>query len=94
MDDEEGTKNSESPSDRTKEEYEILVLPISEKDKITKKSINTQKVTTTSNLISQTETSALTEKLLELKIPTNVSLLSVTGASVTSEKRIPRNKVI
>ena len=42
-----------------------------------------------SNLISQLEPSALTEILLESKMPTDVFLLSVTGESFTPERRIP-----
>ena len=65
MDYEEATKNSESPSDEIEEPKDNLVAPISEKCKITKESINTQKVINTWNFISQLEPSALTEILLE-----------------------------
>ena len=43
-----------------------------------------------STLISQLELPAPQEILLVSKIPTDVSLLSGTGDSVTTERRIPR----
>ena len=70
------------------------MAPIYEKYKITKEYIKTQKAKNTPNLISQLELSALTEIFLESKIPTDVSLLSGTGSSVTPEIRTPRKKVI
>ena len=48
----------------------------------------------TSNLIIQLEPSLPIEIFLESKIPTGVSLLSRTGASVTPEIRIPIKKYI
>ena len=41
-------------------------------------------------MISQLEPSALTGNFLESKMPTDVSILSVTGASVTTERQIPK----
>ena len=55
MDDGEYIKYSESPSDKIEEANDNLLATISEKDKIAKEYINTQKVTNTSNLISQLE---------------------------------------
>ena len=49
-------------------------------------------MTNTSNFIIQLEPSELMEILLESKMPTDVSLLYGTGASVTPEIRIPRKK--
>ena len=92
MDDGEYIKYSESPSDKIEEANDNLLATISEKDKIAKEYINTQKVTNTSNLISQLELSRRTEILLESKIPTDVSLFSGTGPSVTPEIRISIKK--
>ena len=64
MDDEEDTKNSETPSDKIEQAKENLLALISEEYKITKEYIKTQKVTNTSNLISKLEPSAPTEILL------------------------------
>ena len=60
LDGEESTRNSESPGDKIEEENECLVVQVSEKYKITKEYIKTQKVNNKSNLISQLEPSALT----------------------------------
>ena len=57
-----------------------------------KESIKTQKVTNTKKLVSQPEPLAVTEILLESKIPTDVSPLSGTGESITTEIQIPRKK--
>ena len=54
------------------------MAPIPEKDKTTEESIKIQKVTNTSNLISQLEPSARKEILLESKITTDVYVLSGT----------------
>ena len=51
-------------------------------------------MTNTSTLIIQLEPSSTKEILLESKIPTDVSLLSGTGVSVTSEIWVPRKKGI
>ena len=53
MDDEETTKDSELSSDKKGEAKDKLVAPISEKEKISKESIKTEKVTNTSNFISK-----------------------------------------
>ena len=58
MDDEETTKDSESPSDIKEVAKEKLVARSYDKDKIPKENIKTQKVTNTPNLISQLEPSA------------------------------------
>ena len=52
--------------------------------------IKTQKLTNTTNFISQLEPSEITEIVLDKKMPTDVSLFSGTGESVTIERRIPR----
>ena len=51
--------------------------------KTTIEPIKTQKVTNTSNFISQLEPSAPKEIWLKSKIPTDVSFLSGTGVSIT-----------
>ena len=52
LDDEVATKDSESWSDKKKETKAKLVVPISEKKRIPKISINTQKVTNEPSFIS------------------------------------------
>ena len=44
-------------------------------------------------MISQLEPSAPKEILLESKVPTDVSLLSGTGVSVTPERRITKKGI-
>ena len=69
------------------------MAPTSVKYKITKESIKTQKVTNKPNLISQLEPSEKKIIMGKAKMWTYVSILSGgTGASVTTEKRIPRKK--
>ena len=69
------------------------MAPISEKGKIPKESIKTQKVTNTSIFIVRLEPEAPNKILVESKIQSDVSLLSgVTEAGVTPERRIPRRK--
>ena len=53
LDDEEAKKDPESLSENIEEAKGKFVATISEKDKISEESINTQKVTNTSNSISQ-----------------------------------------
>ena len=64
------------------------MAPNSEKDKKTKESIKTQKVTNASNLMSQLEPSAAKVTFLEYKIPN----FSGTGIIFTPERRIPIKK--
>ena len=90
MDDEKAPMYSESPSDKIEKAKDNLVAPDAEIEK--KEYINTQKVNITSTLISKLEPSEPKETFLEYKIPTDVSFLSITGVSVTPERRIPRKK--
>ena len=68
------------------------MVPGAEIDKITKEYIKTQKATNISTMISKLEPSAPQEIFFVSKIPTDVYLLSGTGASVTPERRISRKK--
>ena len=68
------------------------MAPSEEIGKTTQGSIKTQKVTIASTSISLLEPSPSKEIFLELKIPTDVSLLSGTGVSVTPEIRITLKK--
>ena len=94
MDYEEARNDPESPSDNIEESKEKLVAPISEKYRIPKESIRTEKVTNTSIFLS-IRTIRTKVILVESKMRNDFSLLSVgTRASVTPERRIPRKKVI
>ena len=69
------------------------MAPISEKDKITKEYIKTQKVINTPNFISQLEPSAPKEILVKSKMRTDVYILTgVTGASATPEIHMTREE--
>ena len=68
------------------------MTPSAEIDKTNKQSTNTQKVTNRATMISRLEPLAPQEIFLESKMPTDVSLLSGTGASVTPERHIPRKE--
>ena len=58
------------------------MAPITEKNIISKESINTKKVTNAPNLISQSEPPAPKEIMVDKKIRTGISVLSGgTGAS-------------
>ena len=60
------------------------MAPIYEKEKISKESIKTQKVTNTPNFISQLDPPTPKKIMVESKMITDVSLLyGVTEASVT-----------
>ena len=63
------------------------------KRKTTKESIKTQKFTNTSTLISQLKPSLPNQILLESKILTDVSLLSITVVSFTPEQRIQKKGI-
>ena len=82
MDNEETTKDPESSSDKKKEANKKLVAPISGKDIIPKKYINTQKVTNAQNLIIQSEPPAKKVIIMDNKMRTDVSLLYIeTGVT-------------
>ena len=69
------------------------MAPISGKKLIPKEYFQSPKVTNAQNLISQSKPPAPKEIMVNPKIRTDVSVLSVgTGASTTPEKQIPRNK--
>ena len=69
------------------------MAPISGKYTTPKESMNTQKVTNASNVISQSEPSSPKLIIVDEKMGTDVSILSgAIGASVAPEKRIRNNK--
>ena len=93
-DDKEALKDSVPPSGSIEKMNEDFVAPRADIDKTTKESTKTHKFTNKSTLISLLEPSAPKEMFLESKIPTDVSILSGIGVSVTPERYIPRKKGI
>ena len=93
MDNEEAPKDSESSIDKGKRKKEKLVAPIYGKAIIPMAYINTREVANAQNLISSSEPPAPKVIMVNGKIRTDVSFLSVViGASVIPDKRIPRKK--
>ena len=94
LNDTKASKDSASPRDNIKNKMKILLAPSAEIDNQNKEFTKKKNFTNISIIISQLEPSAPQEIFLASKIPTNVSLLSGMGASVSIEIPIPRKIII